>query len=98
MFVYPPTDHNLVNTGSVPVLQPPPIHCRASFCALKTSLELMRLMSRSRSTRPFLYPLIEEWVTPIEDRYAETITFFGYEYGHGFVYYVPSPEHGGDAG
>ena len=34
----------------------------------------------------------------MEDRYAETITFFGYEYGHGFVYYVPSPEHGGDAG
>ena len=42
--------------------------------------------------------MIDEWVMPMEDRYAETITFFGYDYGHGFVYYVPSPEHGGTPG
>lgn len=42
--------------------------------------------------------MIDEWVLPIPEDYADTITFFGYKYGHGFVYYVPSPEHGSTPG
>lgn len=38
--------------------------------------------------------MIDEWVLPIPEGYSDTFTFFCYKYGHGFVYYVPSPEHG----
>jgi len=42
--------------------------------------------------------MIDERVLPIPKSYKDTITFFGYKYGHGFVYYVPSPEHGSTPG
>lgn len=46
-------------------------------------------------TRYFLWRgMIDEDVMPMPPAYADTITYFGYEYGHGFVYYVPSPDHG----
>ena len=51
------------------------------------------------ATQYFLWRgMIDEWVLPIPAAYADTITFFGYQYGHGFVYYVPSPEHGSTPG
>ena len=51
------------------------------------------------ANRYFLWRgMIDEWVMPMPERYADTVTFFGYEYGHGFVYYVPSPEHGSTPG
>ena len=36
--------------------------------------------------------MIDEDVLPIPAGHERTITFFGYPYGHGFVYYVPDPE------
>ncbi len=51
------------------------------------------------ATQYFLWRgMIDEWVLPIPEGYNDTITFFGYKYGHGFVYYVPSPEHGSTPG
>ena len=38
--------------------------------------------------------MIDEWNVPRTDIFEETMTFFGYETGHGFIYFVPSPEHG----
>jgi len=39
------------------------------------------------ANRYFLWRgMIDEWVLPMAERYADTITYFGYEYGHGFVY------------
>jgi 2-polyprenyl-6-methoxyphenol hydroxylase-like FAD-dependent oxidoreductase len=50
------------------------------------------------AARYFLWRgMIDEAVLPIPDGHDQTITFFGYKYGHGFVYYVPSPEQGGDS-
>ena len=42
--------------------------------------------------------MIDEWHMPLPASLAETVTFFGYPYGHGFVYYVPSPVHGAEPG
>ena len=53
------------------------------------------------ANRYFLWRgMIDEWVLPMPDRYADAITFFGYEHGHGFLYYVPSPDpnHGSTPG
>ncbi len=42
--------------------------------------------------------MINEEVLPIPAGYERTVTFFGYRYGHGFVYYVPKPEPGARGG
>ena len=54
--------------------------------------------STSKGKRYFLWRgMIDEEVMPMPSGYADTITFFGYEYGHGFVYYGPSPDHASSA-
>lgn len=42
--------------------------------------------------------MIDEEVLPIPGGFDKTITFFGYRYGHGFVYYVPNPDTDSAAG
>lgn len=51
------------------------------------------------ATKYFLWRgMIDEWELPLPTQYADTISYFGYPFGHGFVYYVPSPEHGSAPG
>tara|TARA_B100001123_G_scaffold334690_1_gene378025 strand:- start:163 stop:1467 length:1305 start_codon:yes stop_codon:yes gene_type:complete len=51
------------------------------------------------ATKYFLWRgMIDEWESPLPAKYADTISYFGYPFGHGFVYYVPSPEHGSTPG
>ncbi|MDH3738729.1 MAG: FAD-dependent monooxygenase [Alphaproteobacteria bacterium] len=62
---------------------------------------ILRPDCSTEANRYFLWRgMIDEWVLPMPERYADTITYFGYEFGHGFVYYVPSPdpEHGSTPG
>lgn len=42
--------------------------------------------------------MIDEWNVPRPDVFEEKLIFFGYESGHAFIYFVPSPEHGGTVG
>ena len=42
--------------------------------------------------------MIDESTLPIPSMYESCIPFFGYPYGHGFVYYVPSPKYGAEVG
>ncbi|MFN0162423.1 MAG: FAD-dependent monooxygenase [Burkholderiales bacterium] len=51
--------------------------------------------SATGANRYFLWRgMVDEDVMPMPAGHADTITFFGYRYGHGFVYYVPSPDLG----
>jgi 2-polyprenyl-6-methoxyphenol hydroxylase-like FAD-dependent oxidoreductase len=42
--------------------------------------------------------MVDEWELPRTDVFEETITFFGFDGGHAFVYFVPSTEHGAEPG
>ena len=61
-----------------------------------------RMLHPDAGIQPVRYLLwrgmIDEWVLPMPGGYEDAITFFGYIYGHGFIYFVPSPVHGAAAG
>ena len=42
--------------------------------------------------------MIDEWNVRRPEVFDETIVFFGFDQGHAFIYFVPSPEHGGTVG
>lgn len=42
--------------------------------------------------------MIDEWELPRQDLFEGVMTFIVYEYGHGLIYFVPSPVHGAEKG